>query len=56
MEKSDKIDFISELLNIEHTNHIPTLDDLIVLAFDTVGLMYYFTTGEKETRAWTIKK
>ncbi len=35
---------------------IPTLDDLISLAFDTVGLMYYFTTGEKETRAWTIKK
>jgi ribosome-binding ATPase YchF (GTP1/OBG family) len=29
---------------------------LITLAFDTVGLMYYFTTGEKETRAWTIKK
>ena len=25
-----------------------------MLAFKTVGLMYYFTTGEKETRAWTI--
>lgn len=35
---------------------VPTLDALIWLAFDTVGLMYYFTTGEKETRAWTIKK
>jgi ribosome-binding ATPase len=35
---------------------VPTLDDLIKLAFDTVGLMYYFTTGEKETRAWTVKK
>lgn len=35
---------------------IPTLDDLIKLAFDTVGLMYYFTTGKKETRAWTVKK
>lgn len=35
---------------------IPTLDDLIKLAFDTVGLMYYFTTGEKETRAWTVLK
>jgi len=23
---------------------LPTLDDLIALAFDTVGLMYYFTT------------
>jgi ribosome-binding ATPase YchF (GTP1/OBG family) len=35
---------------------VPTLDALIALAYDTVGLMYYFTTGEKETRAWTIKK
>ena len=35
---------------------MPTLDDLIKLAFDTVGLMYYFTTGEKETRARTVKK
>lgn len=36
--------------------NIPTLDDMISLAFDTLGLMYYFTTGEKETRAWTIEK
>ncbi len=35
---------------------LPTLDDLIKLAFDEVGLMYYFTTGKKETRAWTVKK
>ncbi len=35
---------------------IPTLDDLIKLAFDTVGLMYYFTTWKKETRAWTVTK
>ena len=35
---------------------VPTLDALIALAYDTVGLMYYFTTGEKETRARTIKK
>jgi ribosome-binding ATPase YchF (GTP1/OBG family) len=35
---------------------LPTLDDLIKLAFDTVGLMYYFTTWVKETRAWTVKK
>ncbi len=38
------------------TTSVPTLDHLIWLAYDTVGLMYYFTTGEKETRAWTIKK
>jgi len=35
---------------------IPTLDDLIALAFDTVGLMYFFTTGPKETKSWTVKK
>lgn len=29
----------------------PTLDKLIKLAFDTVGMMYYFTSGVKETRA-----
>ena len=34
--------------------HIPTLDDTIKLGFDTLWLMYYFTTGDKETRAWTI--
>ena len=33
---------------------VPTLDDVIALAYKTVGLMYYFTTGEKETRAWSI--
>lgn len=44
-----------EILLEEHGD-IPTLDDLIVLAFDTVGLMYYFTTGKKETRARTVKK
>ncbi len=46
--------FLQELA--EDIETIPTLDDLIALAFHTVGLMYYFTTGEKETRAWTIKQ
>ncbi len=56
MSKDEKIEFVSELLEIDNVDHIPTLDDLISLAFDTVWLMYYFTTWEKETRAWTIKK
>lgn len=30
------------------------LDRLIQVAFETLGLMYYFTAGEKEVRAWTI--
>ena len=29
---------------------------LITKSYDMLGLMSYFTTGEKETRAWTIKK
>ena len=53
-EKEERDEFLTELLEVENVEHIPTLDDLISLAFKTVGLMYYFTTGEKETRAWTI--
>jgi len=56
MDKEEKLEFISEMLEIDNVDKIPTLDNLISLAFDTVGLMYYFTTWEKETRAWTIKK
>lgn len=54
MSAEEKKEFVHELLEIDHVTHIPTLDDLIALAYKTVGLMYYFTTGEKETRAWTI--
>lgn len=32
------------------------LDDLIKIGFETLGLISFFTTGEAETRAWTIKK
>jgi len=56
MPKDEKLEFVSELLEIDNVDHIPTLDDLISLAFDTVWLMYYFTTWEKETKARTIKK
>lgn len=50
----ERKEYLSDLVAKEHVDHVPTLDDLIALAFKTVGLMYYFTTGEKETRAWTI--
>jgi GTP-binding protein YchF len=53
MTTQEKLDFLAEMLALEHSR-IPTLDDLILLAFNTLGLMYYFTTGEKETKAWTI--
>lgn len=32
------------------------IDNLIKTAYDALWLMYYFTSGEKETRAWTIHK
>ena len=35
------------------TSHI---DDLIVAAYDLLGLMTFLTTGIDESRAWTIKK
>ena len=50
----EREEFLQELLEIQPDTKIPTLDDLISLAFNQLGLMYYFTTGEKETKAWTI--
>lgn len=32
------------------------VNELIVASYDLLGLMTYFTTGEDETRAWTVKK
>ena len=55
LDAEDKEMFIEDLKDGQDVK-LPTLDDLISLAFDTVGLMYYFTTGVKETRAWTIPK
>jgi GTP-binding protein YchF len=34
----------------------PGLNRLIKAAYDTLGLISFLTTGEKETRAWTIEK
>ncbi len=36
--------------------HEPGLDRLIRATFDLLGLQTYFTSGEKEVRAWTIHK
>jgi ribosome-binding ATPase YchF (GTP1/OBG family) len=32
------------------------INDLIRSGYDTLGLITYFTTGEKETRAWTVRR
>ena len=50
----EREEFLQELLEIQAWVKIPILDDLISLAFNQLGLMYYFTTWEKETKAWTI--
>ena len=54
LSNEEKAEFLTELLELQQGAKIPTLDDLISLAFKQLGLMYYFTTGEKETKAWTI--
>jgi len=57
LSDEEKREYLEELSKMCDNNvKIPTLDDLIKLSFDTVWLMYFFTTWEKETRAWTVKK
>jgi GTP-binding protein YchF len=59
------IDILSELgaedLNVEERKslglpELSKLDDLIKEAYRLLDLMTFLTTGEDETRAWTIKK
>ena len=54
---------ISELDDDEKAEYLETLglkesglDKLIKASYDLLGLMSFLTAGEKETRAWTIKK
>jgi ribosome-binding ATPase YchF (GTP1/OBG family) len=51
LEPEDKKEFLAEL-NLTESG----LDKLAQAAFKLLGLQTYLTTGEKETRAWTIKK
>ena len=39
----------------EDLQHDDGIDELIQKSYTLLGLMTYFTTGEKETRAWTVK-
>lgn len=54
---------ISELDDEEKAEYLETLgitesglDKLIKASYDLLGLMSFLTAGEKETRAWTIRK
>jgi GTP-binding protein YchF len=40
----------------EEMGLVSHIDDLIVAAYDLLGLQTFITTGKIETRAWTIKK
>ena len=51
--QDEREEFLEMLIENTNIGDVPTLDDLIGLAFTELGLMYYFTTGEKESRAWT---
>ncbi len=49
LSEDDKMEFRREYATLDSG-----IDSLIRGAYKTLGLMSYFTTGEKETRAWTI--
>jgi len=51
LEPDEKIEFLQEL-NIAESG----LDQLAHASFKLLGLQTYMTTGEKETRSWTIQK
>ncbi|MEI6266823.1 MAG: redox-regulated ATPase YchF [bacterium] len=51
LSKEEKREYLAELGQNE-----PGLDTLVKKGFDLLGLQTYFTAGEKEIKAWTIKK
>lgn len=51
MDKEEKLMFLSEL-GLENSG----LDRLIEKCYSLLGLMSFLTAGEKEVRAWTIKR
>ena len=51
LEDDEKMEFLSEL-GLTQSG----LDKLIVASYDLLGLISFLTAGEKETRAWTIRK
>lgn len=55
-ELNDVADEDKELFRSELGVQVDGLDALIRAAYETLGLITFFTTGPKETRAWTIKR
>jgi ribosome-binding ATPase YchF (GTP1/OBG family) len=50
LEEEEKTEFRREYATLDSG-----IDSLIKASYHLLGLMSYFTTGEKETRAWTVK-
>jgi len=50
LEEDEKTEF-----RREYGSQDSGVDSLIRACYNRLGLMSYFTTGEKETRAWTVK-
>ena len=56
-ELKNKIKFLNAdylILDLS-TPDVNTINKLAQMAYEILGLMSFFTTGEDETRAWTIK-
>lgn len=51
LDEEEKADYL-EALGISESG----LDKLVAASYDLLGLLSFLTTGEDETRAWTIKK
>ncbi len=51
LDDEEKVDFLQEM-GLEE----PGLNRVIRAGYDLLGLQTYFTAGEKEVRAWTVKK
>ncbi|HID00752.1 MAG TPA: redox-regulated ATPase YchF [Piscirickettsiaceae bacterium] len=51
LDEAEKVDFLQEM-GLEE----PGLNRVIRAGYDLLGLQTYFTAGEKEVRAWTVKK
>jgi ribosome-binding ATPase len=50
MDEADQMEFLKEL-GLEE----PGLNRVIRAGFELLGLQTYFTAGEKEVRAWTVR-
>lgn len=51
LEEEEKVEFRREYATLDSG-----IDSLIRAAYHRLGLMSYFTTGEKETHAWTVRQ